>query len=372
MNSPRRVIVLLATLLLAAACTDDGDWRRSAPVVDSGADELEQLEQLVDGTAAAEDVPGVLVGVRWPDGAEWIHAAGVRDLSTGVAMDPETQWPARSITKSFTITALLRLEEDGDISLDDTIDRYVDGVPGGDEVTLAQMALMTSGLPDYTNERFAAAFVEDPARVFEDSELLAFVEGEALEAEPGAEHRYINTNTLVLGMALAEVTGATVGEVLDRVTEPLGLDATRYRPAPGSVDAPTGYQPDGASLAEVPLTFGVFGAAGAMATDLDDLLSWGEALGRGTGLEPGRAASRTEAAAPLLDGPEYDRYGLGIGELDGWWGHTGEGLGYSALVMNHPASGTTVAIFANVSNLEGGHVPTQLFRLMVPLLERSV
>lgn len=365
----RHLTILLAALLLAVGCTDDTDWDRAAA---STADApFDELAQLVDDAASAADVPGVVAAVRWSDGDEWIHAAGVADLGTGAEIDPDAQWPARSVTKSYTVTALLRLVGDGVVSLDDTVDQYVEGVPGGDRVTLEQLALMTSGLPDYTNERFAEVFGEDPTRVFEDSELLAFVEGEPLEAEPGTEHRYINTNTLVLGMALAEATGTTVDEVLGAVTQPLGLDATRYRPDPTTVDAPTGYQPGGSGPEEFPLLFGVFGAAGAMVTDVEDLLTWGRELGNGSGLEPDLASLRTELAAPLVEGPEYDAYGLGIGELDGWWGHTGEGLGYTALVMNDPVSDTTVVIFSNSSNLDSGHVPTALFRQMAPLLDPS-
>lgn len=378
----RRCTLVVALALLAVACTDDADWSRADGAVgpstasgdhpgDGAGDDLStELVRLVDAAATADDVPGVVVGIRWADGSEWIHAAGVGDLSTGERLDPAAQWPARSITKSFTVTALLRLVGEGVVSLDDTVGQFVDGVPGGDEVTLGELALMASGLPDYTNERFAEVFSEDPTRVFDDTELLAFIDGESLESEPGTEHRYINTNTLVLGMALAEVTGATVGEVLDAVTAPLGLEATAYQPEPDVVDAATGYQPDGDGLDEVPLLFGVFGAAGAMSTDLDDLLTWGQALGAGAGVEPDLAAARRDLASPLEEGPEYDSYGLGVGALDGWWGHTGEGLGYTALVMNDPISDTTVAIFSNVSNLPRGHVPTTLFRQMVPALER--
>jgi len=356
---------------LATSCTDDSEW--GGPGAAAAGIEA-QLAQIVDDGAARDDVAGVIAAVRFGDGSEWVHTAGAADVETGAPIDEAMTWPIRSITKSFAITVLLQLVDEGVVSLDDTVDEYVAGVPGGDRVTLGQLALMSSGLPEYANEAFVDDFVDDTDRVFTDEELLAYTDGEESLFEPGAEHVYTNTNTLLLGMVLSDATGTPIAELIsERLLVPLALDATSYAPEVSEVrdDVPTGHAPDGdGGLGTQPLTFGVFGASGAMASTVEDLLDWGQVLGAGSEISAASHDERLGSATPLDGGPEYDAYGLGIGELDGWWGHTGDGLGYTTLVMYDPDSATTVVILVNVTNLDE-HLPTSLFREVVPVLERA-
>ena len=77
---------------------------------------------------------------------------------------------------------------------------------------------------------------------------------------------------------------------------------------------------------------------------------------------------------PKRSCPEYDKYGLGIGELDGWIGHTGEFIGYTSLVMYEPESGSVVVILMDIFGLEdkltgkGVHLPTKIFREYAKIL----
>jgi len=114
----------------------------------------------------------------------------------------------------------------------------------------------------------------------------------------------------------------------------------------------------------------IYAAAGEMVARFGDLCRWARALGRGTLLRPATQAERMESAQPLERGPEYNRYGLGIGELSGWWGHTGEGLGFTALVMHEPHSRARAVIAMNTAARPEGHPPTLLFRQVAELLER--
>ena len=72
--------------------------------------------------------------------------------------------------------------------------------------------------------------------------------------------------------------------------------------------------------------------------------------------------------APLEQGPEYDIYAQGIGPLEGWAGHTGEGFGHTVLVMHNADSGATVVVGMNISNA-GKHVPTRYFRKIAAILD---
>ena len=180
--SPSRLLASagLAAVLLVGACGDDdtgsgtatsADAARSAP---SLAPPLtDELADVVDSTVDELGAPGAVVVVTTPDEA-WEAAVGVTDLDTEEPMSQGLDWPLRSITKSFTTTLVLQLADEGELSLDDTIDTWVPDVPNGDRITLRQLGQMTSGLADYTTQAWVDDFVADPTREFTVDELIAF------------------------------------------------------------------------------------------------------------------------------------------------------------------------------------------------------
>ncbi|MFF2634369.1 serine hydrolase domain-containing protein [Microbacterium sp. NPDC058021] len=332
---------------------------------------VSELAAALDEVMAAHDVPGAVAGVWLPGEGTWQTAAGLADIDSGEPTTTDMSWPLRSVTKSYTVTLLLQLCDDGAISLDDTIDTYVDGVTDGDRITLRQLAGMSSGNADYTNDDFLAAFTSDPTRPYSLEDLNAFMLGKPAQFAPGARRVYTNANTNLLGAVIEQVTGRPYAEVLEeRILEPLGLDDTRY-----VVDAATwtephasGYGPDATPRAPMPQNFSIFGPAGAMVSTLDDSRVWAEALATGALVDAATQTERTQGA-PLDAGPPYGRYALGIGETDGWWGHNGEGFGFTSAVFHHPATGATIVVFTNESNLpDHAHPADQAFRRLAQVL----
>ncbi|MCB1270162.1 MAG: beta-lactamase family protein [Microthrixaceae bacterium] len=391
------VPILTCVALLGGACSDTpdpvaGDGGNTSGhrvpdrlVVDiqssSVSPELSvRFEAALAAVMHCDGVPGAVVSVDLggAGGGRWVATAGVSDIESGDPMTADLQWPIRSITKSFTVTLLLQLVDEGLVSLDDTIDTWVEGIPGGDSITLGELADMTSGVPDYTGEAFVEDFTADPTARFTRQQLLDYVREGQPSAPPGAERRYINSSTVLLGEVVEQVGGEPFAELLEqRVTDALGLDDTFY---PDSVEGftdshATGYQPDGDNPSDgdtldvAPVNFTVFDTAGAMISSAEDLEAWAAALGRGDLLATATAEQRFDAS-PLVEGPEYDSYGMGIGELDQWWGHTGEGFGYTTLVMYDPTSGARVVALMNVSGLDQ-HPPTKLFRRIAGILQGS-
>lgn len=331
-----------------------------------------QLQTTLDDTMAEYDVPGAVVGVWIPGEGAWTTATGLADIETGAPVDVDMTWPLRSVTKSYTVTLLLQLVDEGALSLDDTIGQYVDGVTAGDEITLRQLAGMSSGNADYTNEEFISVFVEDPEKVFTLDELNGFMLGKPAQFAPGTERIYTNANTNLLGAVIEEVTGQEFADVLqERILVPLGQQDTQYVVDATQWSDPhaTGYAPDAGVLTQQPQNFSMFGPAGSMISSLDDARVWGQALATGTLLQPATQAERLDGA-PLDAGPPYGDYALGIGETDGWWGHNGEGLGFTAAVFHHPDSAATVVVFMNESNLAShAHPADQMFRRVAQILE---
>lgn len=330
-----------------------------------------QLQTALDDTITQYGVPGAVAGVWIPDEGSWTMATGTANLETEEPVSLDMQWPLRSITKSFTVTLLLQLVDEGEMTLDDTIDQYVDGVTDGDQITLRQLANMSSGNADYTNDDFLAVLTEDLDQIFTLDELLSFMLGKPALFSPGAEKGYVNANTNLLGAAIEKATGKPFAEVLDeRILAPVGLDDTQYivDAAKWTAPHPVGYAPDGSTLEDQLTNLSMFGPAGSMISTLDDARVWAEVVAEGALLEPKTQAERLEGA-PLVFGPPYGIYAMGIGETDGWWGHNGEGLGFTAAMFHEPESGATIVVFMNESNLpDHAHPADQAFRRIAQVL----
>lgn len=388
MRASRPVAGLVVTLLVAAlagACStspiSDPPTAPAPTVTRPAAPEGElpealqtRLQTALDQTMGEYGVPGAAVGVWVPDRGAWTKAAGLADVDNDVPASIDMTWPLRSVTKSYTVTLVLQLVDEGAIRLDDTIDSYVDGVTDGDKITLRQLADMSSGNADYTNDDFVAEFGKDPSKIFTLDELNAFVLGKPEQFTPGAKKIYTNANTNLLGAVVEKVTGQPYAEVLaQRILEPLGQEHTRYIVDAGTwlEPHPVGYAPGENGPETQPDNLSIFGPAGSMISTVEDGRVWGEVLATGALLKPETQAVR-EQGAPLEAGPPYDLYALGMGRTEGWWGHNGEGLGFTAAVFHHPETGATVVVFMNESNVvPKAHPADQLFRRFAEILRRQ-
>ncbi|MEO7854787.1 MAG: serine hydrolase domain-containing protein [Rubrivivax sp.] len=333
-------------------------WLASCGGDDVPAVELEYASA-VQGMVSTYFLPGVLAAVRRPGQRQWTGAFGKANLQSGAGLALGSTFPIRSVTKSFTVTIVLQLLREGLLTLDDTIDRYVPGMPNGHLITLADLAGMQSGLVDYSaTTAFQDLFIPDLQRVWTEQELVDFSRAQPVVFQPGEQYQYSNANTVLLGMVVEAVTGQTLAaQLASRIFQPLGLRGTTYPTEPElPAPAPTPYGVDIGSGAadEYPLISpSSLAGAGALSSTLADLLTWGDELGSGSLVGPALHELRRTRSRPVTNGPEYANYGLGIGEIDGWWGHTGSGLGFQLACMNDPASGTTVAVMVNATP-EGG------------------
>jgi len=375
----------LGTLMLAlAGCAGSVDTGQSepapsataslrspAPEGDLPAELQSALQEVVDQTMSEYAVPGSAVGVWIPGEGAWLAATGLADQEQGTPVSLDMWWPLRSVTKSYTVTLVLQLVDEGLVSLDDTIDQYVDGVTDGDQITLRELADMSSGNADYINEDFVAAFEQDPEQLFTLQELNGFMLGKPAQFSPGTRKVYTNANTNLLGAVVEAATGEAFADVLEeRILRPLGQEHTEYLTDASAWPEPhaVGYMPGEGALAPQDQNFSILGAAGALVSTLDDARAWAEALATGALLQPATQAER-EQGAPLEVGRPYGLYALGIGETDGWWGHNGEGVGFTAAVFHQPETGASIVVFMNESNVEPrAHPADQTFRRLAAVL----
>ena len=327
-----------------AACGGGGDDSRDAA-----------YSQAVESVMTAYRPPGALVGVRVGAEVPWMRAFGQADVARATPMTLDNTFPVRSVTKSFTVTLLLQLVQSGRLALDDKVERYIAGVPNGNLISLADLAGNQSGLADYSAQPgFFQVFVNDTLHVWTPQELLAFSFAVQPAFLPGEQYQYSNTNTVLLGVIIEAVTGQPLRDVLSaRIFQPLGLNGTIY-PSSAQLPAPTptGYAVDvvtGAADDQPPISPTSLAGSGAIASTLADLLVWGDALGRGSLISAALQDTRKSRARGATNGPEYDTYGLGIGRIGNWWGHTGSGVGFQVAAMNLATRDTTIAVMVNAT-----------------------
>lgn len=374
----RRLLAAGAALLVLStgvSCANDHvseDNSASAPETAATAPALQEVDaelaQRLDGAIeqamTAMQIPGAIVGAWGPDGA-YVRAFGVADKATGAPMETDFFSRIGSVTKTFTVTAVLQLVDADELGLDDPVSRYVDNVPDGDRITLRQLAGMRSGLPNYTeSEEFSRILAADPQRSFAPRELLDLAFAQPPAFAPGEDFQYSNTNTVLLGLVVEKVGGQPLPEFFqDRILVPLQMDRTSF-PTTDALPAPhaQGYTrlPDGdAEMVATEWNPSWAWAAGAMISTLDDLRVWAPALASGQLLTPATQAQRMMLTGlPGLPGlPVDDGYGLGIFNLGGWVGHNGSLPGYQTVAVHLAQRETTLVILTNTDIEQQSSVP---------------
>lgn len=332
-----------------------------------------RVQQALDQALATSLTPGAIVSIRQGD-ARQIFSSGAADVALQTPPTSDTYFGYRSVTKSFVTTVILQLASEGRIGLDDPVSKYVAGAPGGDIITVRQLAEMRSGLLNYTSSQsFIQEFPQDPGRAWEARELLAFAFSEPLQFTPGSQYQYSNTNTVLLGEIITAVTGKSwSAEVNSRLATRLGLaSVTDQGAGPMRLPNAVGYADDGSG----PFALDMFNAtglaaSGALSGVIGDLERWGKAAGTGELLSKREFVARLKSFGSTASdprSPEYDSYGFGMGEISGWIGHTGNGLGFEALVMYDRANDRTISVLFNASN-EDGDAPAHLFRQLLAIL----
>ncbi|MEU3795796.1 serine hydrolase domain-containing protein [Streptomyces fructofermentans] len=322
-----------------------------------------RLDKAVAKVRRQADIPGVVVGLWMPGKGCYVRATGVADTATREPMTTDQYVRIGSETKTFTVTALLKLVDDGRIRLDDPIAKYVRGVPDGRRITLRQLAEMRSGLFPYTSDPdFDHDLMSDPYRSFTPRELLAYGFKHPNTFAPGKKFEYSNTNLILLGLVVEKVSGHRLVDFIDRrVLRPAHLRHTLFPTGSEFPDPhPRGYTDqtlNGEVADATDWNPSWAWAAGAMISDLHDLRRWARIVATGTLLRPQTQAERLKT---LPTGYPGTSYGLGIFDSGGWIGHNGSIPGYETATVYLPSKKATLVIMLNTDISDEGQEPSSL------------
>ncbi|MEM6990239.1 MAG: serine hydrolase domain-containing protein [Myxococcota bacterium] len=334
------------------AGSSDGGSSTAAgdPACDALRSELEEV-----AAAYHDDLPLVGLSVAMETGgcAAWSTAWGVADVAADTPLTPEHLLRAGSVTKSYTAALILKLTEEGLLSLDDTLGEFAIDIPSADQITIRQLLNHTSGLADYQNNpAFGMAANDDPGRSWTPQELIDFTVDLGAVGAPGAAHAYSNANYVLAALVAEEVTGVGYAEALrTRVLDPNGLQHTyledeetwREPMAIGYVVSDGGMPVDSSGLYHGSSVW----SSGALVATAEDVRAWMSRLLSSDFLD----AESQAALAEFVPDPATGGYGLGIFEAQAGgitaFGHNGAVLGFQAAAFVHPGSGASVSVLHN-------------------------
>jgi len=319
------------------------------------------------------DAPGAAVLVAQNGKVLYQKGYGLADVARGAPFTPDTKSRIGSITKQFTASAILKLQEEGKLSVQDKLSKYFPGFPRGDEVTLRHLLTHTSGIRSYTDK---PGFMDKVTSPIAPDDLIRSFENDAYDFDPGKKWHYDNSGYFLLGRIIEKVSGQTYGEFLRKTFfEPLGMTNTGVHRAGIPLEHEAlGYQYSGTTFTNA-LNWDMSwaGGAGSLYSTVEDLFRWNEGVFGGKVL---KEASLHAAWTPVkTEDNQDDDSGNGYGF--GWFiAHTrgaqeishGGGLnGFSSFLMRLPSQNFTVAILANALPVAPGAEPGQLAHLVTEI-----
>lgn len=218
-------VLVAATLSGCTAPTPDASATpdTSATVESS---EAALIETTVQNFISTHPVRAAIVKVTRDGHTVFREAFG--ESITGVPATPEMHFRNGAVAISYVAMVLLQLADEGVLKLDDRLSVWEPEIPHADEVTLLQLAQMTSGIQDFVpNPAFVEGSYSDPYRMWRADELIAFGADQPLWFEPGTNWGYSHTGYVILGKALEAATGTPLDELIQqRILDPLGLTGT--------------------------------------------------------------------------------------------------------------------------------------------------
>jgi D-alanyl-D-alanine carboxypeptidase len=350
------------------------------------------FQAVVDAAAKELMVPGAIVLLRTPQGT-FTAPVGTTELRVQTPPTANTHFRIASNTKTMTAALIVLLAQDGKLKFGDPVSAYVPGVPNGENITVAQLLKMRSGLYGYTGDPALSATMDaDPGKAWTPQEVLDIAFRHPPEFAPDSSYDYSNTNYALLGLIAEKAGGRPLAEQLqDRLFRPVGLEQTSL-PAADDTSMPApyshGYMYGGSfyALADDPYPAEMQAAAragtlqpidythqnssyataagGAIST-ADDLASWMQALVSGKVFNADfHQQWLTSLQAEDPDAPDGQKYGYGIsyqrfGPNAAMYYHGGELPGFNSFMGYDPDNDVALVIWTNLTLSPDGKTTAQ-------------
>ncbi len=333
-----------------------------------------KVHNILDQAVAEYGIPGMAVLARNAEGETFVGASGFADLESQTPLTAQHRFRIASISKTFVATVVMQLVEESKLALDETIDHWldasiVDAIPNGHSMTLRHLLSHTSGMYDFEDEAFIDLLFEDTQKQWTPQDLIqhALEHGEPY-FEPGQGYQYSNTNYILLGLIIENVSASTLEEqIRTRILNPLHLDNTFS----GEEDYPqegnaTSYwvQKDSTRVKIVDLPLYFEWGHGHMISTVEDLAVFFKALVDGQLFQK---VSTLDEMITMTKESGYT-YGLGISHSRVGYGHTGGTFAFISLATYIPETGAMLIYWKNELNMVKDEVFNHFFQQVLPLI----
>ena len=360
MHLPSRLRAIVGFIVLLAVSS----LANAAPPSD--AEVLSKVDAIAADYLTRPSAVGLSIGVARKGQVIVAKGYGLADAEFGVPADKDTMFRIGSVTKQYTAAAIMRLVEQGKISLTDDLAKYIPEFPTqGNTVTIYNLLNHSSGIPSYTD--IGEEWVKVQPLELTHEQMLALVKDKPFDFKPGEKWAYNNTAYYMLGMIIEKVSGKTYAEYLqEEFFTPLKLERTRYDSNSELMkNRAQGYSMrQGKLVNDKPLGMSQPYAAGSLISTGEDLVKWSMALTSGKVVKPESYKMMTTPFI-TLDG-ENTHYGFGLG-IDDWEGrrcirHGGGIMGFNSMLMWLPEEDVHIAVISNGEPLPSGRIANEIAR----------
>lgn len=343
------IIVLLAAGSLLAGTTSATLFAQTMNTLDAGT--AARVDDAVQKVIADTGIPSASVALVQHGEITYLHAYGQARLAPSMPATTGMQYSIGSVSKQFTAALILMLAEDGKMTLDDPVGRYLPHLTRANDVTVRELLSMTAGYQDFWPEDYVMTTMMVPTT----AQHILDVWGEKpLDFDPGTQSQYSNTNYVIAGR-IAEIVGGKplVEQLRARIFDPLHMDGVRDQDASHLPPSdPTGYYQHALGpLRPAPLEgTGWMFAAGELAMSPHDLALWNISIMNRSLL---KAASYDAMFTNMkVKNGKPTGYGLGVqvADRDGHRviSHSGEVSGFVSQNVIYPDSKAAVTVLTNI------------------------
>ncbi|WP_165828828.1 serine hydrolase domain-containing protein [Caulobacter radicis] len=364
----RRRTVLAGGVLASALALTGTFPAFAAPL---SPDKAREVDAIAAEVLAATGAPSASVAIVEDGEPVYAKAYGLARLSPAVPATTSTRYGIASVSKQFTAAAILLLVEDGKVSLDDPVGRYVPGLTDGDRITLRQVLSHTAGYRDYWPQDFVFEAMRAPTT---QQKILDGWARIPLDYPPGEQWRYSNTGFVIAGLVVEKVAGEPLFAFLKRrIFDPLGMsgvtedDSKALSPPDAGHYTRYGLGPVVAADKEGPGW--LFGAA-ELAMSPSDLARWNWAMIRRELLKPASWEAMTTSVELSSGAPAGYGLGVSVKVRDGVTSISHGGMLSGVLTSNTVWPGEKRAVTV-VSNADFGEPQTAISQRIAFLLRPS-
>jgi CubicO group peptidase (beta-lactamase class C family) len=296
--------------------------------------------------------PGCALAVVKDGRIVYEHGYGMANLELGVAISPQSVFDIGSVSKEITALAILLLEQDGKLKLDDDVRKYLPELPDyGPRITLRHMLHHTSGLRNY-DDLFDLEGIPEADLTTDRDAFELTVRQKGVNFKPGEEFLYSDTNFFLMSLIVKRVTGLTLRQFAqERIFGPLGMTSTHFHDDHTMIvpRRATGYAPHNGGGFEMDMSNFEQVGDGSVMTTVEDLFKWDQNFENP--VVGGPDALRQLTTPGTLNNGQPIPYGMGlfIDHYRGlnWIHHAGEWVGYRAAFSRFPDQHFSTLLLCN-------------------------